>query len=47
MMVQNTFDFNESCDYIVIVRPFYMNQNFETNSQLLAQLYKQVQKKKG
>jgi ribonuclease P protein component len=42
MMVQEIFDFHSGLDYIIIVRPGYLNSDFATNKNDLSVLYETV-----
>ena len=44
MIVQQTIDFNDSCDYIVIVRNKYLDLDFNSNLNELKYLYKKILK---
>ena len=45
MIVQQTIDFNDSCDYIVIVRNKYLDLDFNSNLNELKYLYKKILKR--
>lgn len=46
MMILECFDFDESCDYIVIVRKNYLNHQYIENKNELESLYKKVKKRR-
>ena len=45
MIVQQTINFNDSCDYIVIVRNKYLDLDFNSNLNELKYLYKKILKR--
>ena len=42
MMVQEIFDFHSGLDYIIIIRPGYLNSDFAANKNDLSVLYETV-----
>lgn len=45
MMIQQTIDFNDSYDYIVIVRNKYLDLDFNSNLNELKYLYRKILKR--
>ena len=45
MMVHDGFDFDQNCDYIIIVRNKYLDGSYEDNKKLLMSLYKKTLKR--
>ena len=45
MMVHDGFDFDQNCDYIIIVRNKYLDGSYEDNKKLLISLYKKTLKR--
>ena len=42
MMVQEIYDFNENFDTILLVKEKYLENDFETNKNILISLYKKA-----